>query len=56
MRRRLAKSNEATVIILTEPVIMEELEPTTIEDYQKLDQKCDQVMTKIKDRKKKANK
>lgn len=50
-RKRSLASAEA--IIITEPVPMEDLEETVVEDYKKLNEKCDKAMSKIKDRKKK---
>ena len=52
-RRRHSIASTAEVITITEPVAMEELEDKTVEDYRKLNEKCDQIMSKKKDRKKK---
>lgn len=52
MPRRRQSLASAEVITISEPVAMEDLEDTTVEDYKKLNEKCDQIMTKKKDRKK----
>lgn len=49
-KRHSIASSEA--ITITEPVAMEDLADTTVEDYKKLNEKCDQIMSKKKDRKK----
>jgi hypothetical protein len=41
-------------IVIDEGVIVEEVPETTVEDYEKLNAKCDTVISKIKNRKKKS--
>lgn len=53
-RRILNTASES--LVLTEPVVIEELDKSTVEDYNKLNDKCDQVISKIKDRKKQKSK
>ena len=43
-------------ILTTEKEQLEELETTTVDDYKKLNDKCDVVINKIKDRKGKKSK
>lgn len=44
------------IIISSEPLSIEDLEESTVEDYKKLNEKCDKVMSKIKGRKDKKSK
>lgn len=53
MPRKRYSLASAEVITITEPVPMEDLEDTVVEDYKKLNEKCDKAMSKVKDRKKK---
>lgn len=39
-------------IIDTDPTIEQDIEPVIVEDYKKLNDKCDQVIMKIRKRKK----
>lgn len=48
-RKRLAKVIDQ--ILTTEQEQVEELETTTVDDYKKLNEKCDAVIGKIKNRK-----
>ncbi len=50
-RKRLAKVIDQ--IIISEQEQLEELETTTVDDYKKLNDKCDAVIGKIKNRKSK---
>jgi hypothetical protein len=43
-------------IIITEPVSLDDLTEATIEEYKKLEEKCDIVISKIKNRKEKNKK
>lgn len=44
-----ALANEA--IVVTEPLPIEDLEDATVEEYRKLNEKADKVMSRIKGRK-----
>jgi hypothetical protein len=50
-RIRSASTAVSEAVVLTEPIPLEDLEETTVEEYKKLNDKCDQVMSKIKGRK-----
>ena len=41
-------------IVIGEDVVIEEVPDTTLNDYEKLNDKCDTVISKIKNRKKKS--
>lgn len=53
MPRRLRQASAATseAIVISEPLPLEDLEETTVEEYKKLNDKCDKVMSKVKGRK-----
>lgn len=53
-RRQLSTTSEA--VTLTESIAIEEVEEATVEDYKKLNEKCDKIISKIKDRKKRKPK
>ena len=50
-RRRLNTAAASETITVTEPLPIEDLEDTTVEDYKKLNDKLDTVISKIKGRK-----
>lgn len=58
MTRRLRQASASTseAIVISEPLPIEDLEEATVEEYKKLNDKCDQVMSKIKGRKEKKRK
>lgn len=58
MPRRLRQTSAAVseAIVISEPLPIEDLEEATVEDYKKLNDKCDKVMSKIKGRKEKKRK
>lgn len=43
-------------VILTESIHIEDIGDTILSEYQKLNDKCDTIINKIKDRKEKKNK
>jgi uncharacterized spore protein YtfJ len=49
-------SKQAVAVVTGETTELVEVEPSTIEDYKKLNDKCDAVISKIKNRKKKTKK
>ena len=51
-RKQLAKVIEE--IIVSEHLDVEDVNEQTIEEYKSLNQKCDQIISKIKDRKSKS--
>lgn len=55
MSRRSNRQLNAAIedITIDENVVIEEVSETTINDYEKLNNKCDNVISKIKTRKKK---
>lgn len=53
-RRQL--NTVAAEIVVTEPLPLEDLEDATVEEYKKLNDKCDQVISKIKGRKERKRK
>jgi hypothetical protein len=53
-RKRILAVSEA--IVYTEPLPIEDLEETTVEDYKALNDKCDKVIVKIKNRKERKSK
>jgi hypothetical protein len=56
--RRNRQSNAAVLenIVLDETASIKEVPDTTLDEYEKLNAKCDVVISKIKDRKKKKSK
>jgi hypothetical protein len=50
-RRRSSVAVASEAIVITEPLPLEDLQETTVEDYKKLNEKVDKVMSKIKVRK-----
>jgi hypothetical protein len=53
-RKRILATSEA--IVYTDPLPIEDLEETTVEDYKTLNEKCDKVIVKIKSRKERKQK
>jgi len=50
-RRSSVVSSEATAVLIEELPPIEKIEESTMEDYKKLNEKVDKVMSKIKTRK-----
>ena len=50
-RRRSSVAVASEAIVINEPLPLEDLQETTVEDYKKLNEKVDKVMSKIKVRK-----
>lgn len=50
-RRRTSAAIASEAITVVDPVPMEELEESTVEDYNKLNEKLDSIKTKISSRK-----
>jgi hypothetical protein len=55
-KRQLGSSALASEIVITDPLPIEDLEDTTVEDYKKLNEKVDRVISKIKGRKEQKRK
>lgn len=53
-RKRILATSEA--LVYTDPLPIEDLEETTVEDYKTLNEKCDKVIVKIKNRKERKQK
>ena len=50
-KRQLGLALASEAIVVSEPLPIEDLEDATVEDYKKLNEKMDKVMSKIKGRK-----
>lgn len=56
MPRKRQSSAASEAIVITESISIETLEDTTVEDYKKLNDKCDKVISRIKVRKERKQK
>jgi len=50
-KRQLGLALASEAVVITDPLPIEDLEDATVEDYKKLNEKVDKVMSKIKGRK-----
>lgn len=50
-KRQLGLALTSEAVVITDPLPIEDLEDATVEDYKKLNEKMDKVMSKIKGRK-----
>jgi hypothetical protein len=50
-KRQLGLALASEAVVITDPLPIEDLEDATVEDYKKLNEKMDKVMSKIKGRK-----